>query len=180
VKKHLLLAAALGCVVAFAVVGCSEESTDDTSASTTTTAVQVTDESGSSSCYIEDIVTQGGSNYIVVDYVVVEQDPQSRAWDPIVTNPDADLRTFLVPDAATLSGLDLVTNLGLMTWDELFSSPDYVDAVGVPMTLDTLRQAMDEGIINSYEDAPAGQLGRWWEIEVQNGEVVSLHEHWTP
>ncbi len=139
---------------------------------TTVAAVQVTNESGSSPCYIRDILSQGGKHYIVVDYIqVVNEVAKYGEYHPVLHNTNPQLRTFLVPSGLKIATWMLLLNLGKATEAQL----DAHWGTGLMATLDDLKQAEAKGNLNTLPKKEGG-WSRWWELTVKNGRVVSLSE----
>ena len=148
----------------------TELATTTTEAMTTTTAVQVTNESGTSQCLIKDVFTRDGKDYVVVDYVDVSWPPGPDGYeptDPVITNQNPKLRTFLIPTGAELRAFMLFQALlGKAAAQKLMEKYDFYP----PITLDQLKQAVAKGNINS------GTEWGFWYVEVSKGRVTRLWE----
>jgi hypothetical protein len=146
--------------------------TTTSESTTTTTGVQVTNESGSSSCYIRQIISQGGKNYVVVDYIqVVNEVEKYGEYHPVLHNSNTKLRTFLVPAGLKVFTWTLLLDIGRATEEEL----DANWGTGLVATLDDLEKALAKRKLNTLPKTEGG-WSRWWELKVQNGRVVSLSE----
>jgi hypothetical protein len=136
----------------------SSQSTSPSNQAQASSEVQLTYESSESPCLIKQVFTQGGKDYIVVDYIVIAAvgaDEDGNAELGIVNN-NPKLRTFEIPAGAAMTAS--------MTLELLRG--DYSPG---PITVDELKRAIVKGCINggAYES---------WVIKVSNGRVVSLKQ----
>ena len=185
-KTCVILALALCYLFVLSAAGCGEEATPGTAAPTVTAGaptvtagVEVTNESGTSACFIEDILSEGGRNYVVVDYINTDTYLPDSDGPPLLVNDDTELRTFLVPDDATIVANNLFVDLGQKTLDEVMADTTGNETDGLAMPLDALKQALAGGKVNTLPAEPGGYF-RYWTIEVKDGEVVSLVEAFQP
>ncbi len=121
----------------------------------------VSRESSDSPCLITDTFSVGNRDFLVVDYVQVSWGPGGTqgALVPTITNSNRKLRTFEIPQTATLKWIP--TRLKEQGW-----TTDPQD-----LYFYQLEELMAEGKVNS-----ATTWG-FWDIEVFNGYIVRLAEH---
>ncbi len=118
----------------------------------------VTDESGGSACYIERVFTSKGIDFVQVDYLDVDTGSDGTGFR--ISNPDAELRTFVLPEDARIAGNDIAVSL--YGGSARPSDP----AVGHVIKPADFRRVVSW---SSYRHTV-------WDVEVADGAVTSIIE----
>ncbi len=129
----------------------------------------VTYESSSSPCLVVDVFSQGGEDYLVVDYIQIKwvSDEYGEDAQPKISNTNTKLRTFIIPAGADLTAVEVMVELLGESGFETFAEPYGYEP---PITVAQLKEARAGGFVNS------GTAWGFWNIGVSGGKVMSLKE----
>ena len=130
-------------------------------------AVDVTNETGESYCYVKAAFNKNDRRYVVLDYIELGADlGMSEDYEIINNNPK--LRTFEVTSGSYLGAFWMAVDLyGNAVMDEWSDESNQVDGVwrGTALAWDDLVAAVDDGTANDYS---------YWQVVVADGRVRSL------